>query len=46
MTDAENRSTEDERVPIFGTWPRIYAAALVSAAAVMGLIALFSAWPW
>jgi len=34
----------DERVPIFGTWPRIYAAVIVCNLAVMALIALFSAW--
>ena len=34
---------DDERVPLFGTWRRIYAAVIVSALAVMGLIALFSA---
>lgn len=37
---------DDERVPIFGTWPRIYTAVLVTQALVMGLIALFSAWAW
>jgi hypothetical protein len=33
---------DDEHVPIFGSWPRIYAAVVVSALAMMGLIALFS----
>jgi len=33
---------DDEVVPVFGSWPRIYAAVVVSALAVMGLIALFS----
>lgn len=37
---------DDEAVPVFGTWPRIYAAVIVSALVVMGLIGLFSAWPW
>ena len=37
---------EQERVPIFGTWPRIYAAVIVSAVVVMGLIALFSGWDY
>jgi hypothetical protein len=36
----------DERVPIFGTWPRIYAAVIVCALAAMALIAIFSAWPY
>jgi hypothetical protein len=36
---------EDEnRVPLFGTWPRIYAAVVISALVSMGLIALFSRW--
>jgi hypothetical protein len=34
----------DDPVPIFGTWPRIYAAVIVSALAMMALIAVFSAW--
>jgi len=37
---------DDERVPIFGTWPRIYAAVILCALAVMGLIAVFSAWKY
>lgn len=37
---------EQERVPIFGTWRRIYAAVIVSAVLVMGLIALFSHWEY
>jgi hypothetical protein len=37
---------DDDPVPIFRTWPRIYAAVIVSAVTVMGLIAVFSAWPW
>ena len=37
---------EDERVPIFGTWPRIYAAVILCELAVMALIALFSAWKY
>jgi hypothetical protein len=36
----------DERVPIFGTWPRIYAAVIVCAIAVMALVALFSSLPY
>jgi hypothetical protein len=35
---------DDERVPIFGSWPRIYAAVVVCALACMVLIGLFSAW--
>lgn len=37
---------EDEPVPIFGTWPRIYAAVLITQALVMGLIAVFQASSW
>ena len=35
---------DDERVPIFGTWPRIYAAVILCELASMALIALFSSW--
>src|SRR6185503_323363 len=34
---------DDERVPIFGTWPRIYAAVIVCALVVMALVA-FGLW--
>jgi hypothetical protein len=36
----------DERVPIFRTWTRIYAAVVVVNLVVMALIALFAAWPY
>ena len=39
-------SAPDEPVPLFGTWPRIYAAVIVSAIAVMALVAVFSSFPW
>lgn len=35
---------EDDPVPIFGSWGRIYAAVILSALGVMVLVALFSAW--
>ena len=35
---------DDERVPIFGTWPRIYAAVILCELISMALIALFSSW--
>jgi hypothetical protein len=35
---------DDDRVPIFGTWPRIYAAVVVNALVIMALLALFSGW--
>ncbi len=38
--------SDDEAVPIFGSWPRIYAAVVVSALVVMGLIAFFSSFPF
>jgi hypothetical protein len=37
---------EAERVPIFGTWPRIYAAVVLSAVLVMALVYVFSVWPY
>ena len=37
---------DDEHVPIFGTWRRIYAAVIFCALAVMGLIAVFSGWKY
>ena len=37
---------EQERVPIFGTWRGIYTAVIVCTLATMGLIALFSYWPY
>ena len=35
---------DEEPVPIFGSWGRIYAAVILSALGVMVLVALFSAW--
>ena len=49
MSDARTpgRPEEDEEaVPVFGTWPRIYAAVIVSAILVMALVGAFSRWPW
>ena len=37
---------EDDPVPLFGSWPRIYAAVVACALVVMGLVAVFSAWPY
>ena len=37
---------EQERVPVFGTWPRIYAAVIASALAHLALIALFASWKY
>jgi hypothetical protein len=40
------RGEADDRVPIFGTWPRIYAAVVACALLVMGLLAVFSSWTY
>ena len=37
---------DDDPVPIFGSWRAIYTAVAVSALIVMGLVALFSSWPY
>jgi hypothetical protein len=37
---------DDGPVPLFGTWPRIYGAVILSALVVMGLLFLFSGWPY
>ena len=37
---------ERERVPLFGTWPRIYGAVVLMALLSISLIALFSRYPW
>ena len=34
----------DDPVPIFGTWPRIYAAVILSALLWIARVALFSGW--
>ena len=44
--DHSTPAKDDERVPVFGTWPRIYAAVIVSALTVMALVAVFSAFPY
>jgi hypothetical protein len=40
------RPADEGVVPVFGTWPRIHAAVVAAALAVMGLLALFSRWPF
>ncbi len=37
---------DDERVPVFGTWPRIYAAVVAAAVIVMLLVLAFSRFPY
>ena len=44
MPATDTAPEDDERVPIFGTWPRIYAAVILCELASMALIALFSSW--
>lgn len=36
----------DRRVPLFGTWRAIHGAVIACALLVMGLLALFSRWPF
>jgi len=35
---------DDDDVPLFGTWRAIYAAVVLTALAVFGLLALFQSW--
>jgi hypothetical protein len=37
---------DDEKVPLFGSWPRIYGAVVISALVVMALVVLFSRFPY
>ena len=37
---------DDDPVPIFGTWPRMYATVVVAAVVVMLLVTAFSRWPY
>ncbi len=37
---------DGEKVPLFGTWPRIYGAVVISALVVMALVVLFSRFPY
>jgi hypothetical protein len=46
MSPSDRDPTDDDRVPVFGTWRAIYAAVVASALLVMGLLALFSGWPY
>ena len=41
-----SRPADEGKVPLFRTWPRIYAAVVAAALTVMGLLALFSRWPF
>jgi hypothetical protein len=37
---------DQDPIPIFRTWPRIYAAVIVNALLVMALVYAFSHWSW
>jgi len=37
---------DEDTVPVFGTWRRIYAAVILCAVLVMGLVAVFSRWDY
>ena len=41
---AQRPAPDDERVPIFGSWRRIYGAVIACTLLSMALIALFSRW--
>jgi hypothetical protein len=43
---SDNDPSSEERVPVFGTWPAIYASVIVCALLSMALIALFSNWSY
>ncbi|MCG6920312.1 MAG: hypothetical protein PVJ73_06800 [Acidobacteriota bacterium] len=44
--ETAGRRDDESQVPLFGTWPRIYGAVVVSALVVMMLLTLFSGWPF
>jgi hypothetical protein len=43
-TPPQRRPDDEGPVPVFGTWRAIHAAVVLSAIAVMALLALFSRW--
>jgi hypothetical protein len=44
--DDPSPASDDDPIPLFGTWPRIYTAVVVCALAVMALVAVFSSFPY
>ena len=46
MPEETSDPGDDRHVPFFGTWLRIYGAVVFCALVVMGLLALFSGWPY
>jgi hypothetical protein len=43
---AERPRDDDQPVPVFGTWTRIYAAVLLNLLVMLGLLLAFSRWPY
>jgi hypothetical protein len=37
---------DDQRVPLFGTWTRIYVAVLLNLVLMMAALFAFSRWPY
>lgn len=37
---------DDDEVPLAGSWPRMYAAVILCALAVMAAIAVFQVWKY
>jgi hypothetical protein len=37
---------DQDRIPLFGSWPLIYGAVVLNAILVMALLHLFSRWPY
>ena len=37
---------DDERVPLFGTWTRIYVAVIANLLLMMAALLVFSRWPY
>jgi len=42
----DEQRVDEERVPLFGTWTRIYVTVIVNALAMMVLAFLFSRWAY
>jgi hypothetical protein len=48
LADDQRAHPDDDEgpVPVFGTWRRIYVAVLLNLLLMMGLLLLFSRWPY
>ena len=46
MSEKGRAHDDDEHVPVFGTWTRIYAAVLLNLVLMIGLLLAFSRWPY